>query len=319
MRFCTQFGLSPILYFTDRDERRKATEQLANFLHFEKGRRSRATGNPKMNSYSSFICYYEDIKRFHIMRGNKWLPTYLIHLKLKSLRRQYAKGKNRKLPLLTTMVNRMERGKYLDPEGDEDDELIVMVMLLSIYGLFRISELLCEPEFRVEKVNGVFQITVKLTDSKTLIRNDGLPELVVVSELGKRKDLKWCPVDLLLRRFMRAKKRKGVTRIRITRKNGVKLTRAFYSTKLKGALTKIGINPAKYDSHSGRIGGATMLWNAGFTDAQIMRFGRWKSDSWTIYCRTIKSKFSELSKRLKLSELNEGDIVVDTDDMVISQ
>ena len=104
----------------------------------------------------------------------------------------------------------------------------------------------------------------------------------------------------------------------MTRKNGTKLTRSFYSRRLKEALMKIGINPSKYDTHSGRIGGATMLWDAGFSDAQIKRFGRWKSDSWSTYCRAIKSKCLELSKRLRESELSERDIVVDTEEMVIS-
>ena len=35
-------------------------------------------------------------------------------------------------------------------------------------------------------------------------------------------------------------------------------------------------------------------------------------------CRAIKSKCLELSKRLRESELSERDIVVDTEEMVIS-
>jgi len=318
IKYCEEYNLNPTLNFEDQSKRLSETKKLSNFLQHERKRKSRNSGKLKMNSYSSFVCYYEDIKRFHVLRGIKWLPTYLIHMKFKSLKRQYAKGKNRKLPLLSTMVNKMEKWKILDPVSNADDELIVMVMLLSIYGLFRISELLNEPEFTIGKIEGKCQITVKLTDSKTLIRNDGLPELVVISELGKRGELSWCPLDILFRRLFRSKKKERKQVISMTRKNGTKLTRSFYSRRLKEALMKIGINPSKYDTHSGRIGGATMLWDAGFSDAQIKRFGRWKSDSWSTYCRAIKSKCLELSKRLRESELSERDIVVETEEMVIS-
>lgn len=318
VRFCKEFGLKTLLDFRQPEYRLSETQKLTNFLQFEMNRVSKRTGRKKMNSYTSFMCYYEDIKRYHTANCLEWKPTYLIHLKLKSIRRQYSKGKNRKLPLLSSMVNRMERCKSLDPELDKDDELVVMIMLLSIYGLFRISELLSQPSYTLELVNEKKQITVRLTDTKTLQRNDGLPELVVVTELGVRKDLRWCPIDLLLRRHFRIKKGKRKQIISVLMTNGKRLTRTEYSRRLKGALAKIGINPQKYDTHSGRIGGATMLWDAGFSDAQIMKFGRWRSDSWSIYCRALKSKFIELSRRLKESELSENDVVMDTEDMVIS-
>ena len=51
---------------------------------------------------------------------------------------------------------------------------------------------------------------------------------------------------------------------------GERLTRDTYSARLKEGLVKIGVKARRYDSHSGRIGGATMLWEAGYSDAQIM-------------------------------------------------
>ena len=106
-------------------------------------------------------------------------------------------------------------------------------------------------------------------------------------------------------------------KIPITMENGRKLTRRIYSQKLKVLLSKIGIDPKKYDTHSGRIGGATMMWEAGYSDAQIKRFGRWRSDSWTIYCRTLKSKFIDLARTLKNSEVRENDIVFNTDELIV--
>ena len=310
--FCEEFGCNIILDF--QTARLKATNQLVNFLHYESTRVSPRSGKKKINSFASFSAYYNDVKRYHMMKGLEWNPTYKIQIKMKSLRRQYSKGGNRKLPLLTSMVRRFEKFKLLDIESP-DDALIAMVMLLSIHGLFRISELLSEPEFWVEEVRGVRQVHIRLTDSKTLWRNDGIPEVVVVSEVKGSKT--WCPVRLLLKRHFSMKKdlRRRVVSMRM--RNGKKLSRSIYSKKLKGLLSMIGIDSKRYDTHSGRIGGATMMWEAGYTDAQIKRFGRWKSESWTIYCRTLKDKFIHLARMINESDINEKDIVVDTKDLVI--
>lgn len=315
--FCAEYGLKEKLGFVDEGERNRSTRQLANFLHHEASRVSKKTHKRKLNSYASFSAYYNDVKRYHLMNGIRWKPTYLIRLKMKSLRRQYARGVNRKMPLLTTMVDRFKRRRLLDVLYNRDDELIAMIMLLSIYGLFRISELLNEPTFWVEEVKEKRQLHVKLTDSKTLWRNDGLPEIVVVSEVERAGPGVWCPVNLVLQRTFRQKKEERQMRIPIMMENGKRLTRRIYSQKLKVLLSKIGIDPKKYDTHSGRIGGATMMWEAGYSDAQIKRFGRWRSDSWTIYCRTLKSKFIDLASTLKNSGVREDDIVFNTDELIV--
>ena len=216
-----------------------------------------------------------------------------------------------------SMVRRFEKFALLDVRNKPDDSLIAMVMLLSIYGLFRVSELLNEPEFWVEIVNGMKQLHVKLTDTKTLWRNDGQPEIVVISECKETSNYTWCPVRLVLERYFKQEKGCRKRIIPITMSNGKKLTRSVYSAKLKKLLELIGIDSKKYDTHSGRIGGATMLWEAGYSDAQIKRFGRWRSESWSIYCRELKSKFIELSETLSKSSIDEKDIVIDTDLLVV--
>jgi hypothetical protein len=87
------------------------------------------------------------------------------------------------------------------------------------------------------------------------------------------------------------------------------LDREDYSSYLKRALSSIGIPSESYDTHSGRIGGATMLWEGGASDAEIMEYGRWKSDSWKVYCRQVKSKCIKLSRLLSSSNLMEGSLI----------
>eukprot|EP00944_MAST-04C_sp_MAST-4C-sp1_P002839 g2839.t1 len=90
-----------------------------------------------------------------------------------------------------------------------------------------------------------------------------------------------------------------------------------YNQRLKLALRTIGIRSERYGTHSGRIGGATMLWEGGASDAEIKELGRWKSDSWKIYCRQVKRKCLRLSKMLNRSKLTPGSLVGDGLDLTI--
>ena len=52
-----------------------------------------------------------------------------------------------------------------------------------------------------------------------------------------------------------------------------------------------------------------MLWEGGATDGEIMEMGRWKSDSWKIYCRQVKQKCLRLSEMINKSRLSVGSLV----------
>jgi hypothetical protein len=90
--------------------------------------------NKRFTAQTDTLSYTSIIDKKTLRQINKTHKR--THMKFKSLKQQYAKGKNRKLPLLSTMVNRMEKWKILDPVSNDDDELIVMVMLLSIYFFY---------------------------------------------------------------------------------------------------------------------------------------------------------------------------------------
>ena len=307
LRFCKEYEIKPILDFGKGSDAERETKKLTNFLHSEM-MRTNTVGKRKINSASTFICYLYDIKRYHNLRGRSWRPTEILKLKLASIKRQYKAGNNRKWPLLASMVAKMEKEKSLNTK-DEDDELIVIIMMLTIYGMFRISEILHEPEFHFEVVRGVKQIIVKLDDYKTLARNDGLPQWVAVAELKQSKEERWCPVRLMWNRFKKKLNKKQKLKTRLA--DGTRLSRDAYSEKLKSCLRSIGINARKYDTHSGRIGGATMLWESGYSEAQIMKLGRWKSDSWKVYCRVNKAEFTRASRSIQSSSLEEKDIMFD--------
>ena len=77
------------------------------------------------------------------------------------------------------------------------------------------------------------------------------------------------------------------------------LTRARLAAFLKTIFTSEIIN-----THSFRIGGATALSMAGFSDAQIQIIGRWRSSSFTRYLRISKDVVKGLSKIMSSSPVS---------------
>lgn len=70
------------------------------------------------------------------------------------------------------------------------------------------------------------------------------------------------------------------------------VTREQLSNVLKAVGQQLGEDPRDFASHSLRIGGATAMHGAGFSDAWIMFMGNWASAAYLIYCRAS----SELPK-----------------------
>ena len=62
-------------------------------------------------------------------------------------------------------------------------------------------------------------------------------------------------------------------------------TRSDVCQAIKAAAVANGDKAASYSSHSGRIGGATLLLQAGASVNTIKLARRWKGDTWSIYSR----------------------------------
>jgi len=299
--FCNEHGFSHILNFEGPwDERRVETKKLVNFLQAESERR-RKNGSRNINSCKTFEAYFFGIQRWHVEEGLKWNITYEFRVMKKRLRRQYGWGHKRKLPLFISTINDLETLMVLDT-GNEDELIIILIMLLSVFGLLRISEIL---DLRYENVSLVkigsrVAYDLKLVDSKTMQRN-GRPENVMISPRHRKGNMNWCPFELLKLRMRSSGKSRGKIFEGITRK--------WYSKRLKKALHQIGVDSSRYDTHSGRIGGATMMWQAGVRPEEIKMYGRWSSECWTYYCRRLQSTWGRLAKKIANSELVINDVL----------
>ena len=68
---------------------------------------------------------------------------------------------------------------------------------------------------------------------------------------------------------------------------GMCLTGKQFNKELRSLLCKfINYDEKKFLSHSFRSGFASMMAEAGYSDVEIMRQGRWHSDAFLVYCKT---------------------------------
>jgi hypothetical protein len=300
--YCDRFNLRPRLDFSgDFNDRRDETIRLCNWMQWNTQRTRKYSTKLAMTSASSFLTYAYNLQAVHKREGYEWNITYEFHMMKKRLKRQYGWGGRRKLPLFITMVNTLERTGALILKIEED-ETIITIMLMTIFGLMRISEVLNLEvgHAQLTKNKQGEAIVLTLRDSKTMKRNMGKPEIVMLVERSDNSN--WCPCRLLKRLIERRRKR------------GLKgklfdINRKQYSNRLKDALEMIGYDRELYDTHSGRIGGATMLWERGVPVDQIKAYGRWRSDCWQWYCRRLCTDYVKLSREIEHSGAISSNLV----------
>lgn len=67
--------------------------------------------------------------------------------------------------------------------------------------------------------------------------------------------------------------------------SGSPVTTTHFNKILKSCILKLGLDPKLYTSHSFRIGAATLAHKKSFTDSQIRKLGRWRSNAFQSYLR----------------------------------
>jgi site-specific recombinase XerD len=67
--------------------------------------------------------------------------------------------------------------------------------------------------------------------------------------------------------------------------DGTPISKATFRKRLNDCLLYVGISSDSINTHSFRIGGATHLANCGYSDDEIRRLGRWRSNALASYIR----------------------------------
>lgn len=79
---------------------------------------------------------------------------------------------------------------------------------------------------------------------------------------------------------------------------GQVLRRGAVSTILKVAAVEVGMPEARVSSHSLRHGGATAMYHAGMTEAEIKWLGRWLSNAWMLYVHRTSGRSKGVATRM---------------------
>ena len=80
--------------------------------------------------------------------------------------------------------------------------------------------------------------------------------------------------------------------------DGTPLTKGAFVRKVKGLVTRAGLDANLYSGHSFRIGAATSAARAGIQDSTIQALGRWSSAAFLVYVRTPRDQLAGLSREL---------------------
>jgi len=100
--------------------------------------------------------------------------------------------------------------------------------------------------------------------------------------IDRQPSEQFCPVRLMSI-FLRT--RGTIPGPLFTLSQNTPVLRKDFHQELKQALVFCQVDPARFHTHSFRIGAATTAASLGMPDAQIRQLGRWKSDAFKVYIR----------------------------------
>jgi len=114
-------------------------------------------------------------------------------------------------------------------------------------------------------------LTLILSHSKTDQFGNSTPIYI-----SSASDISFCPIQSLHRLFARYPR--PPTAPLFSHCFGP-FTQQWLISQLRSLLLRIGLNPTHFSGHSFRRGAATSALHAGISRSDVMRLGRWKSDS----------------------------------------
>jgi integrase len=203
-----------------------------------------------------------------------------------------------------------------------EDKMLIWAMATLMYsGSLRGGEIMGEEDDEFDPRNILMEEDVRIKVMKT---GDGRRTKLVSCIIKNPKELpgtinleiemfktegKFCPVAAVekLRRNRTGNKNKPF----MTRKNGKIVTKKWLNGFLKKALAKmVDYENETVSSHSFRSGVATAMARCGYSDEEIQRQGRWRSEAFLKYIRLGRSQRLEQQRTLaeKMAQIAEAEV-----------
>ena len=203
-----------------------------------------------------------------------------------------------------------------------EDKMLIWAMATLMYsGSLRGGEIMGEEDDEFDPRNILMEEDVRIKVMKTgegrrtklvscIIKNPKeLPGTINLEIEMFKTEGKFCPVAAVekLRRNRTGNKNKPF----MTRKNGKIVTKKWLNGFLKKALAKmVDYENETVSSHSFRSGVATAMARCGYSDEEIQRQGRWRSEAFLKYIRLGRSQRLEQQRTLaeKMAQIAEAEV-----------
>ena len=239
---------------------------------------------------SSIVTYTAGITICHKLGnltdpGNSFLVEKLLTAALKT-----KTTKDCRLPITKQILGTMLGHLSQVINKSYDNIIYRATFLLAFYAFLRIGEItISSVSADALKLVQIGDITM-LGDSKgnykamkLCIRNwksqiPGVPFTLTILAQPSRA----CPV-LAIKNYLRIRGTYGGPLF--TKQNKLSITRAQFSQALRQVIKKAGFDDSRIKGHNFRIGASTTAASLGFTEDQIQRMGRWRSDAVKKYIR----------------------------------
>lgn len=182
------------------------------------------------------------------------------------------------LKRLCNVVVRLFTNKY-------NRRLIKAMFCLSFFALLRIGEITTS-----KTANHTLQYS-----SVTVSKKKGYPKKLSVTLKHYKHSVS--PFTIILKPFSIKEVcpvqavsdymaiRSSITGPLFINEKGTPITNKQFTKTLRRCISKLGLDPSLYTSHSFRIGGATFAHSQNLSDSQIRQLGRWNSDAFKSYLR----------------------------------
>ena len=246
---------------------------FVGFLHVKK------LSSSTMTSYVSAIGY------FHRIKGFKDPTTQPVVQKMLAAANKLNPRQDPRLPITLIILKRLVEALPSTVSNPYHRSLFRAMYVVAFFGLMRVGEITKSP-------TGIVALTLKqlsMTATQAILtishfkHNVSLKPLDIV--LPKQNDSNICPVHLLHEYLLVRGNRPGPLFCFV---DGASIPRDFFIKYLKSSLNFCGLDTRRYQSHSFRIGGASLYAELGLSDSQLRLLGRWNSNAFLKYIRLAR-------------------------------
>lgn len=201
-----------------------------------------------------------------------------------------------RLPITVDILRHIHAGIATSTLNVFDQHCFWACCSLAFFGFFRIGELLPTPANNHILSSDVMfypvgSLSIWLRQSKT--DKSGHGTHIAISSVSSHL----CPVQALATFLPHRLARYPPGPIFIM-SNGSTLTPGRFNSLLKDTISRIGLDPRRFSSHSFRAGAATTAAAAGLPDWLIKSLGRWSSSAYQIYISTPPSLLATVPQQL---------------------